>query len=499
MIPYNTDAPLYHLPIATVGLVVLNTVLFFAVPSSWLAMDNPPPAADLWQDVEPDARVDPDWDPADFQVAEANGGPEVAGNEQDFPAADAAEGRNAAAVGRQSGSLILQYGVGLKPWQWVTSIFMHGGFLHLLFNMIALWAFGLVVEGKVGSLVFLAIYLGIGVGQSAVEQLLMSFSGVGGSLGASAAIFGLLGVAIVWAPRNEFDVFWMFGFRAGTIEIPILVYGFIQFALEFVGIAYGTFGISSGVLHLMGLALGIGLGFVWLRRGWVDCEGWDLISVLRGKEGRVDEDAALDAEANQLVRSSLRSRARSDAEDTTQPATAEPVFHPPATAANPPAAAANKKPIGRTAANRAVRKPVVDAAKPPSTSSASQDVEALIASGNYPLALKLIGKLNRNRPGTFELSQPALFQLVRGLLQAKTYETAMPLMQEHIRRFPENRQTLQLNLAKLLLHAQQPRKARGVLKGMTLTAMDEKSRATWNTLAAHAQQQIADGTIELSD
>ena len=39
MIPYNTDAPLYHMPIATVGLIVLNTILFFAVPASMVSFE----------------------------------------------------------------------------------------------------------------------------------------------------------------------------------------------------------------------------------------------------------------------------------------------------------------------------------------------------------------------------------------------------------------------------------------------------------------------------
>jgi membrane associated rhomboid family serine protease len=70
---------------------------------------------------------------------------------------------------RSEGTLLLQYGAGLKPWQWMTSIFMHAGIGHLLGNMIFLWAFGLIVEGKIGWLPFTLLYLAIGCGQSALE------------------------------------------------------------------------------------------------------------------------------------------------------------------------------------------------------------------------------------------------------------------------------------------------------------------------------------------
>ncbi len=251
MIPYNTDAPLYHLPIATVGLIVLNTALYIAVPSAMVDFDST----------------------------------------------------------ASSGTVLsLEYGHGIKPWQWLTSIFMHANPLHLIFNMIALWAFGLVVEGKVGLMPFLGIYLGIGVVQSAIEQLLMCLYGVGGSLGASAAIFGILGVAIVWAPKNEFEVFYQFGFKMGTAEIPIMMYGFLQFALEVFNVVMGRFEVSAGVLHLMGFALGIAVGFVWLVRGWVDCEGWDLVTVIKGHEGRDFERERLEKEAADLVDSTHRPR-----------------------------------------------------------------------------------------------------------------------------------------------------------------------------------------------
>ena len=73
------------------------------------------------------------------------------------------------------------------------------------------------------------------------------------------------------------------------------------------------FGMSSSLLHLMGVVIGFALGFFWLQRGWVDCEGWDLVHVMKGKEGtkHIAGDAEVEGEARALVRTSLKSRSQS--------------------------------------------------------------------------------------------------------------------------------------------------------------------------------------------
>ena len=64
----------------------------------------------------------------------------------------------------------LVLGDGLHPLQWVTNNFMHSGFFHLAGNMIFLWTFGLVVEGKLGWWRVLARVLGLAAGESAGMQ-----------------------------------------------------------------------------------------------------------------------------------------------------------------------------------------------------------------------------------------------------------------------------------------------------------------------------------------
>ena len=102
---------------------------------------------------------------------------------------------------------------------------MHMGWMHLIGNMIFLWAFGLIVEGKVGWMAFSSIYLVIGTLYGLflqVSSLVVGWDGF--ALGASAAIFGLLAMCIAWAPANEFTLLWRFG----MFDVTVLMYGFFR-------------------------------------------------------------------------------------------------------------------------------------------------------------------------------------------------------------------------------------------------------------------------------
>ena len=226
--PYRTDAPVYHFPYATIGLIVVNTIAYAALLGS-----------------------------SGLGVRE----------------------------------YILQYGEGLKPLQWITSNFVHGGFMHLLGNMIVLWTFGLLVEGKVGPVVFLPLYLGMGFVQCGVEQAIMSGSSGGpiGSYGASGIIFGLMAIAMVWSPKNDVSVGGILIFRPVNFDAPILVFALFLFVWEIVMIWLVGFTVSTAMLHMAGALLGLVVGIAFLKFGWVDCEGWDLFAVMSGEVGQERE------------------------------------------------------------------------------------------------------------------------------------------------------------------------------------------------------------------
>ncbi len=132
IIPWGTDAPLYHRPFATYALILINVLIFVFVPK------------DAYEDY------------------------------------------------------VLMLGDGIHPLQWLTNNFLHTGILHLAGNMIFLWTFGMVVEGKLGWLIFLAVYFGLGVFDSAAMQLVVPSEHEIAMLGSSTIIFGLMGMCLVW-------------------------------------------------------------------------------------------------------------------------------------------------------------------------------------------------------------------------------------------------------------------------------------------------------------
>ncbi|EMI19874.1 rhomboid family protein [Rhodopirellula maiorica SM1] len=169
----------------------------------------------------------------------------------------------------------------INPLQWVTSTFMHASWSHLIGNMIFLWCFGLIIEGKLGWHRFSLLYLGLAFADGAIGQIPMFLftDGQGGALGASGVIFALLAVAVIWAPQNDIHFFYVWGWLFyGTIEIPISVVAFFYFAVEFLQVAWTGIRMSTPMLHLLGMSAGIPFAIFMLKHDMVDCEGWDLFS-----------------------------------------------------------------------------------------------------------------------------------------------------------------------------------------------------------------------------
>lgn len=226
LFPYNTDAPLYYWPVTTVSLIAINVVAFAATSGEGLEVTE---AAQPW---------------------------------------------------------ILSFGDGLHPLQWVTSNFLHADLFHLLGNMVFLWAFGLVVEGKLGWWRTALVYLGIGIVQAAGQQVIMLGAEHGGALGASSAIFGFLSICLIWAPLNKFSCVLVFR-RPIMFDIPIWSFAAIYLGLN-LGIAWlNGFGMSSEVLHLGGGLVGAAAGLTMLKLRWVDCEGWDVFAAMAGTAGQI--------------------------------------------------------------------------------------------------------------------------------------------------------------------------------------------------------------------
>jgi membrane associated rhomboid family serine protease len=88
-------------------------------------------------------------------------------------------------------------------YQFITSIFMHAGVVHLLFNMLALLSFGPDVENQLGERKFLIFYMIMGLGASLLQMALVE----GALIGASGAIFGILVYFTMYNPKTKLSLF----------------------------------------------------------------------------------------------------------------------------------------------------------------------------------------------------------------------------------------------------------------------------------------------------
>jgi len=146
----------------------------------------------------------------------------------------------------------------------VTSMFMHGGWLHLIFNLWFLWLFGNVVEERLGSFRYLLLYFTAGVGAVAAQFVVAPGSPIP-MLGASGAIAGVLGAYLVFFPRALIFTLVPLWF-APIIPVPAFIFLVLWFFLQ---IWYGLGSImateeTGGVAwwaHFGGFVVGF-----WLSR-----------------------------------------------------------------------------------------------------------------------------------------------------------------------------------------------------------------------------------------
>lgn len=136
-----------------------------------------------------------------------------------------------------------------QPWTLLTSMFVHGGTWHILMNMLMLYFFGRFVLGLLGENRFLFIYFAGGLAGSLLFVLIGSpFATV---IGASGALYGVMGTLAVLRPRIKVLVFFMI-----PVDLWMVVIG-------------GALIVSQGIAwqaHLGGLALGLVAGFYFRKK-----------------------------------------------------------------------------------------------------------------------------------------------------------------------------------------------------------------------------------------
>lgn len=158
---------------------------------------------------------------------------------------------------------------GPTPWTLVTSMFLHGGWAHILGNLLYLGIFGDNVESEFGHLPFLAFYLLSGILASAAHIVTSAASTVP-SLGASGAIAGVLAAYLLLFPRNSVLVIVWFRVRPLPAVLVIGLWAVFQFVI--------------GAGSLMGPREGGGVAYLAHVGGFL--AGVVLTPILRRPRGR---------------------------------------------------------------------------------------------------------------------------------------------------------------------------------------------------------------------
>jgi membrane associated rhomboid family serine protease len=151
----------------------------------------------------------------------------------------------------------------------ISSMFLHGGIMHLGGNMLFLWIFGDNIEAKYGKVKYLGIYLLWGIVAS-IAHIALDPNSTIPAVGASGAISGILGAYLVMFPRAKIQTFLMMGFFWRMMHIPAK--WFLPFWLVFQNLLpffIGGFGIAGGgvayMAHIGGFLIGLAFGYLYRK------------------------------------------------------------------------------------------------------------------------------------------------------------------------------------------------------------------------------------------
>lgn len=153
----------------------------------------------------------------------------------------------------------------------LTHMFLHGGWMHLIGNMVFLWVFGDNIEAVMGKVMYLAFYIAGGLAAAALQILIDPASTIP-SVGASGAIAAVLGAYIVMFPQARVKVMMMSRMGMGMTRVTAIIFLGIWFVTQlFSGVA--SLGVptaqTGGVAfwaHIGGFLFGLVVGFLFRGR-----------------------------------------------------------------------------------------------------------------------------------------------------------------------------------------------------------------------------------------
>ena len=149
-------------------------------------------------------------------------------------------------------------------WTVVTSMFMHGGWLHIIGNMWFLWVFGNNIEDSMGHGRFVVFYLLCGVAAAGAQMLADPHSAVP-MVGASGAISGVMGAYILLYPRVRVHTLLPLGFFVTTVVLPAYVILGYWFVLQLLTGAASTLSRAQGGVAVWAHVGGFLAGLVAIR------------------------------------------------------------------------------------------------------------------------------------------------------------------------------------------------------------------------------------------
>lgn len=144
-----------------------------------------------------------------------------------------------------------------EVWRFLTAIFLHGSLIHLIYNLFALLLFGSVVEKFIGGKKFLIVFFVSGIIANLISIMFYEFS-----LGASGAIFGIIGALVFIKPTMAVFAF--------GLPMPMFLAGILWMAGDLLG-AYGflignPIDNTGNIAHLIGMLIGLIFGIFF--RNW---------------------------------------------------------------------------------------------------------------------------------------------------------------------------------------------------------------------------------------
>ncbi len=399
-IPWNTDAPVDHRPYGTLGLIALDVYLFLA-------------------------RILPEW---------------------------------FAAPGMAFEKWALPLGV-LNPFFWLAANVAHGDWVRLLLDVLFLWSFGLIVEGKLGWYRFLPLYFLLAIGHSRLVELIsvglqpytdlpLAMEGVLDSavLGSTAIVYAVAAMAFVWAPKNDIRCvawIWIKGYGY-NLPVPALL---CVFVLADAGLGWlAASPPAMAVSHAVGFAMGLVAAALLMLLRQVNCQGWDLFSVMRGRTGDVDLEEMRQYHERPDVQSGLDEDYYARRHHT-----------------------------------------------------GMEILRTHLSNRDATAALELHQRMSA-KIKDWQLPEVELAALAQLLNERRSFPASIPLMFEYLRRFPDHSGPMRLELAAILMHEEnRPGKAVGVLERIPEGALPAELFSTRDELLREAHEKAVDGEIELED